>query len=195
MQPTTAILSGVNLFIQQTPLRQLPNEEKWVKDEEDLRIELSRIGDLIRDTKDMIGKQMWRNQTYNFSDDAKRTHEEVLLKGADERETALARKHWMPLFHTVLEPVYDLLKGVDHRTAVETVDQLLTSVYEYAQTADVKMHLDDAMVAKAMIRSSIKQREEDLKALAAQAAKERRRKKKKEVEELLAEEPAEEDDE
>ena len=195
MQLTSAITSGVNLFIQQTPLRQLPNEEKWTKDEEDLRIELSRIGDLVKDTKDMIGKQMWRNQVYNFSDDAKLSHEEILLRGEDERETALNRKHWMPMFHTVLEPIYDHLKGVDHRTAIDTVDDLLAAVYTYVKDADVKMHLDDALVAKAMIRSSIKRRDEAIKAAEAQAAKDRRRKKKKEVEELLKEEPTEEDEE
>ncbi len=195
MQLNSAITSGVNLFIQQTPLRQLPNEEKWIKDEEDLRIELSRVADLIKDTKDMIGKQMWRNQVYNCADDAKQSHTEILLKGVDERETALCRKHWMPLFHTVLEPVYDYLKGVSHREAIDMVDELTSLVYQYVCDADVKMHLDDALVAKAMIRSSIKRREEEIKAAEAAAAKERRRKKKKEVEELLKEEPAEEDEE
>lgn len=191
----SAITSGVNLFIQQTPLRQLPNEEKWIKDEEDLRVELSRIADLIKDTKDMIGKQMWRNQVYNCSDDAKITHEEILLKGEDEKATALARKHWMPMFHTVLEPVYDVLKGMDHREAIASVDDLIAAVYAHVCNANVKMHLDDALVAKAMIRSSIKRREEDIKAAAALAAKEKRRKKKKEVEELLKEEPTEDDEE
>lgn len=195
MNISPAIATGVKLFVQQTVLRQLPNEEKWVKDEEDLRIELSRVADLVEDTKDMLGRQMYRNQKYNFAEDAKKTLEYCLMVDEDETATALRRKHYMPLFHTVLEPVLDALGELPHEEALKVARQFTDEVYQLACTMDVNLHLDDGIVAKSIIRASYKQREADRKAAIAALAKEKRRKKKQEIEELIAEEPAEDDEE
>lgn len=196
MQVNETITNGVKLFVQMIGLSVNPMEEKWVRDEEDLRLALEQVADNLKDTSSMVGKQMYRNQPFSFTNDVKLAMEETLLVGEDTRETAGLRRRNLTMYHLVLEPVIDQLGELSHKEALDQAQDFINSVYKLATTTEVNGHYDDAVVAKAIVKSMVKERELARKEALAEKKKAGRKKAKKETEELLKEveaDPVDED--
>lgn len=196
MQINETITNGVKLFVQMIGLSVDPVEEKWVRDEEDLRLALEQVADNLKDTAGMVGKQMYRNQPFSFTSDVKLAMEETLLVGEDTRETAGLRRRNLTMYHLVLEPVIDQLGELSHKEALDQAQDFINSVYKLATTTEVNGHYDDAVVAKAIVKSMVKERELARKEAIAEKKKASRKKVKKETEELLKEveaDPVDED--
>lgn len=196
MQLTPTITNGVKLFVQLTALRSDPLEAKWVRDEDDLRIALSQIADEMKYTKSMLGKKMYKTRDaegFDFVDDVKRAIEETLLVGEDERDTRLMRKKNLTMYHLVLEPVIEWIGTLSHADAIQFAREYTDAVYEHVATVNVNTHFDDAVVAKSIVKSMVKEREEARKATLL--AQRRGRRNKKKEDELMKEfaEPTEED--
>ena len=194
LQANDTINTGVKLFVQMIGLITDPMEEKWVRDQEDLRLALEQVSDNLQYTKPMVGKQMYRNQPFNFVNDVKLAMEETLLIGEDARETAGLRRRNITMYHLVLEPVIDQLGTLSHAEAIETSAAFANQVYELALSVDVKSHFDDAVVAKAIAKSMVKEREAARREAIAEQKKAGRKKAKKEAEDLIKEVEAEPDD-
>jgi hypothetical protein len=186
-QINDTIATGVKLFVQMTGLAADPYEEKFVRDEEDLRIALEQVADNLKYTAPMVGKQMYRNQPFSFTNDVKLAMEETLLVGEDARETAGLRRRNLTMYHLILEPVIDELGTISHTDAIAIADEFVQTVYHYATQVETKPHFDDALVAKAIVKSMVKEREAARKALLAEKKKAGRKKAKKEVDDLIKE--------
>jgi hypothetical protein len=186
MNITADIANGVKLFVQLTSLRSDPLESKWVRDEEDLRLALEQVAESFKYTKGMLGKKMYRNEpTFNYVEDVKRDMEEILLRGETDRERAGMRKRNLTMYHIVIEPVIEALGALSHIDAINKAEEFTRSVYDYAVSANINTHFDDAIVAKSIVSGMVRAREEARKT--AVAAKRKRGRKKKEDELLLQE--------
>ena len=194
LQANDTINTGVKLFVQMIGLITDPMEEKWVRDQEDLRLALEQVSDNLQYTKPMVGKQMYRNQPFNFVNDVKLAMEETLLIGEDARETAGLRRRNITMYHLVLEPVIDQLGTLSHAEAIEASAEFVNRIYELALSVDVKSHFDDALVAKAIAKSIVKEREAARRNAIAEQKKAGRKKAKKEAEDLIKEVEADPDD-
>lgn len=192
MQVLPTVTNGVKLLIQLSGLRSDPLQAKWVRDEEDLRIALEQLADNLKYTKSMVGKAMYRNQsTFDFVEDVKRALEYTLLIGDNDKQTAGLRKRNLTMYHLVLEPIIDHLGTLSHEQAIENVDRYINAVYEYACTADINIHFEDALVAQVIIKNMVQERETARK---VKLAEKRRGKRGKKKEEDITDIPAEVED-
>ena len=135
-----------------TPLGLLPLEKKYIMNEEDFLDALDTITIFTEATKNMVGLRKYQNRKYNFMEEVKLDLEQMFLIGRDEKESALKRKKNAIMYHYVLVPAVDMMKGLSHEEALEKVGDIVAHAKQMIDTHTVKKSFEDAMVVRGVIK-------------------------------------------
>lgn len=158
--PSTTAYQGVISFIKMTPLREQPNQEKWIRDEFDLIEALEITRDALKDTHRMIDKPMYAGEsTFDFAEDVRRAVEEVYLSSREQKDVLLQRKRHLVMYHLVINPMIDDLNRYCHQDAVNAADDYFGELINFVLTNDIEVQLDDALVTQHICRAKIRDRD------------------------------------
>lgn len=136
---------------------------------------------LLKETSHFVGKSKHVGKPFDFVDDVKADMAEMLLIDQDATAQAVKRKRNLPLFYLIVEPALESLRHYGHAAAIEKVDEAFNLIKASIFIDDNYSEYDDAVVAQAQVKNTIRGREEQIKA-AASARKKRSRKIVKEIE-------------
>lgn len=178
-QIPSVVADGIRKFLR---LQQLPLQEHQLRQNADV-FDLMDGFDLVvrsfQGTSRVVDQQLHQTSKYSHSEDVKRELEENLLVGKTDRETAHLRKKHLTMYRLVLEPLVDELSSMGHTAAIITAHDLLPILNQMVTEFDQYGTEDDALVAKHLIGSIVKQREEKHR-LQKELAKKTARKRKNE---------------
>lgn len=141
-----------------------PLQLKWLADEEDLKSALRSIAQQFKASEIMLGKRKYQGIDYDAPNEVKKDLSTFLLTGRDERDEALQRKRYLPMYHLVIVPVCDLFYKYDHRMQIDIADKVIEELCAIIDNTDAYGTLDDALVAQAQVRQLITEKEERRKA-------------------------------
>lgn len=153
------IQGGIRKFVRLKALRDNQAEAKWVRDEQDLIDAVNIVREKFHETERFTGQQMHKDMQYDVTEDVKEEIEEILLGGRDPKEAALNRRRNLNMYHLVIEPMIDSLKGMSHEEAIRYVDKIADNVINMIENVDISSHYDDALVAKEQVSQLVKQRD------------------------------------
>lgn len=148
IDPTNHIEDNVRRFIRMTPLAWKPVIGSRIRDEFDLIDTLDTIGQYVKDTASMIGKQKYRDQEYDFVRQVREDVEELLIGGRDPHSAAIAKHRNHLMYRLVVEPFVANLAQYEHAWIVENIDVLVDEMIEHIKNCQVDTSMDDAELAR-----------------------------------------------
>lgn len=179
--PTTAIFDNIAAFIKLTPLREQPNQEKWIRDENDLCEALTVTLEALHDTARMLGHPMYAGEkVFDFAEDTRRALEEMYLSARERSDIIVQRKKHLVMYHLVLAPIIDELGRYDHSTVLASIDDYFSSLHTFLFTNDIEVQIDDAIVTQHICNAKIHERDKNRK----NSIKQRKTVKKQAVEDI-----------
>jgi hypothetical protein len=158
------VFQSITNFIKLTPLRDLPNHTKWIRDEFDLMEAVEVVRDYLKDTARMVGKPMYAGETtFDFCEDIRRAFEEVYLSCREQKDVIFQRKRNLVMYHLAIDPIIDDLGQYSHTDVLEAADQYFADVLSFIQTTDTDVYIDDALVMHEIVKTQTRAREEERK--------------------------------
>lgn len=182
----TEVNVGLRVFTRLFGLDTYSMQAKSTASENDTNLALESVKQLMNHTKRFIGKNKHVGKPFDFVDDVKHDMAELLLLGDDQVQTAVKRKHNLPLYHLVVSPVVELFRQLDHATAVQNADVIINYISETAFNDDNYGTYEDGLIAQSQFRQIVRDREE-LSKIEATARKKQNRKAAKRLEVELSE--------
>jgi hypothetical protein len=155
----TQVKQGLYKFARLIPLRQNPNQLKYIQDEFDALEALEVLLQKFHDTAEMFGKKKSRNQPFNYLEDVREEMEEWLLIGRSQKENAIRRKTYQPLFYLIVMPVIELFEHRSHAEVLKQIDSIIEEVKEMVRTQTVSGTYDDAVVMQQILHKEIQQKD------------------------------------
>lgn len=175
---------GVNKMLKMSALRGHTPEEKLrsakgILDAFDIIEALEIVRDAFDDTADMMGKGR-KGKDFDFITDVKKAVQEYFLKTsvANEKDKALARRRHGALYNLVLEPLIDMFKQYDHKSALNSVPHTIEAAIRYVKSSDIVADADEAVKIGREVHKEI-QRKHATRAAAKAIAAMRTKKKGK----------------
>jgi hypothetical protein len=158
------VFQSIVNFIKLTPLRELPNHAKWIRDEFDLMEAVSVVRDHVADTARMEGKPMYAGESsFDFCEDLRRAFEEVYLSCREQKDVIFQRKRNLVMYHLAIDPIIDDLGQYPHREVLESADQYFADIIAFIENADTEVYIDDALVMHEIVKAKTRTREEERK--------------------------------
>ena len=158
MQAELNFLNSFQKAVRLIPLRGIPTETKYVRDEMDFVEALDTIVIFLEATRGMIGKQKYQRRKYNPLQEVKLDLQEMYLRAKEPVDSALKRKKHAVLYYYVLEPVVDMMQGMSHEEALNSVQAIVERAKDLIMNHNVKQDLQDALVMKEIVRHELQNR-------------------------------------
>lgn len=182
---------GVRTFIRLTGMISDEFQYRWFADEHDAVSALQSVATGFHKTKPMLGASKYQGQPFDAVRQVREDLAASMMTGHTEMTTVANRKRYSPLYYLMIEPAVNLFAKFDHQTILDIVDECSQALIDLFNECDAYGTYDDALVAQAITRNVIREREEAAKL--AKSTRKRRTKKDPMIEAAIEQEEEVED--